>query len=177
MSAVVGIDPGKRGAVVALDLDGHVVRAVAADRRPDGYCPDDYLPGRMAEALRGLDARLVVVERQGAHPKEGRTSCLTTGRGQGLWEGLCAGLGLPHRLVQPAVWRRALGVPVGTADRKAGVVELVDRRLPDLELVLPGRRTLHDGLADAGGLALYALREWLGETNGRGGASFAATLG
>jgi crossover junction endodeoxyribonuclease RuvC len=162
----VGIDPGKTGAAVALDDRGIPVDWVAANHPDEGYANGGvYWPTRMADWLREVkDTRggiaLAVLEKQQARPMEGRSSILTTGRGQGLWEGALSALGIPFVLVPPATWTRAIfgSMPKGT-DRKARAVETSLSRLPALELTWGRRRKPHDGLADAGCLALYAIKQ------------------
>jgi len=160
----VGIDPGKKGAAVALDDGGTPVDWIAADHPEEGYASGGlYWPTRMGAWLRKVNEtrggiRLAMLEKQQCRPMEGRSSILTTGRGQGLWEGALAALGIPFVLVPPGTWTRAIfgSMPKGT-DRKARAVEISLSRLPALELTWGRRRKPHDGLADAGCLALHAM--------------------
>jgi len=162
----VGIDPGKTGGGVALDAQGIPVDWIAADHPDEGYAPKGiYWPTRMAWWLRNVHdergpIRLAVLEKQQCRPMEGRSSILTTGRGQGLWEGALAALGIPFVLVPPGTWTRAIfgSMPKGT-DRKARAVATSLSQLPGLELTWGRRRKPHDGLADAGCLALYAIKQ------------------
>lgn len=162
----VGIDPGKTGGAVALDGHGSPVDWVAANHPEEGYASKGiYWPSRMAGWLRDVrDTRggitLAVLEKQQCRPMEGRSSILTTGRGQGLWEGALSALGIPYVLVPPGTWTRAVfgSMPKGT-DRKARAVQTSLSRLPDLQLTWGRRKKPHDGLADAGCLALYAIKQ------------------
>lgn len=161
MKLVIGIDPGKKGAVVALGLTGKAVEWMAADE-PGGYVDGgQYLPRVLADWLGDLtianDVVLVVIEKQQARPVEGRTSCLTTGYGWGLLTGLIASAKLPRLDVTASVWVKAI---LGTAkgERKARSVAHCQARVPDLPLTWGRRRKAHDGLADAANLALYGLR-------------------
>jgi len=162
----VGIDPGKTGAAVALDKRGIPVDWIAADHRDEGYASGGlYWPNRMGDWLRAVNETrggivLAVLEKQQCRPMEGRSSILTTGRGQGLWEGALAALGIPFVLVPPGTWTRAIfgSMPKGT-DRKARAVATSLSQLPGLELTWGRRRKPHDGLADAGCLALYAIKQ------------------
>lgn len=159
---IIGIDPGKKGGAVALDLTGKVVSWIAADDPDGGYMSGkDYVAPAMSGWLRdvaSLGVVLVLIEQQQAMPMEGRTSCLTTGFGWGLWVGAVGALSLPMEHVRSNRWARAL-FGQGAKDRKARSVRHASERLPDLPLVLPRRRRPHDGLADAGCIALFGLSQ------------------
>lgn len=106
------------------------------------------------------DVVMVVIERQQQRPMEGRAGILTTGFGWGMLVGICAGLGIPFTQVAAHVWtKKVLGtqVKVKGADKKARGIEVAMARIPTLELTWQGRRKPHDGLSDAGCIALYAL--------------------
>lgn len=153
MSTIIGLDPGKAGALVALDEAGRLVAAHAAE---DSFCPGEYRPAEMARLLGGLAPTLVILERQHAMPKQGLTSTFSIGRGFGLWEGVVAALELPLHVVTSSVWQRAVlrGVP---GEGKVRAVIAAEARVPELVLTPGRRRKPHDGLADAACLALYGL--------------------
>ena len=162
---IIGIDPGKKGAVVALECSGRptAVEWTAADHPEEGYIAGKgYDVRAMVAALRECaeagEVGLVVLERQQAFPMEGRSSTLTTGYGWGLWAGIVAALGLPLLEVTSQRWTRRVlaGVP---GDGKGRSVAVCGARLPGLALTWGRRRKAHDGLSDAGCLALYGLAE------------------
>ena len=162
---VIGIDPGKKGAVVALDISGRptAIEWTAADHPDEGYIAGKgYNVRAMVQTLTDIAERgevaLVVLERQQARPMEGRSSTLTTGYGWGLWAGAVAALGLPLIEVTSQRWTRRIlaGIP---GEGKGRSVAAVGARLPGLALTWGRRRKPHDGLSDAGCLALYALAE------------------
>jgi crossover junction endodeoxyribonuclease RuvC len=162
---IIGIDPGKKGGVVTLDVSGRptAVEWTAADHPEDGYVAGKaYNVRSMVRALEEVSRRgevaLVVLERQQARPIEGRTSCLTTGYGWGLWSGIVHALGLPLIEVSSARWTRHVFVGV-QGEGKARSIAAVGARLPELALTWGRRRKPHDGLADAGCLALYGLSQ------------------
>ena len=162
---VIGIDPGKTGAVVALDREGQPIEWMAADHPDEGYTvkgkgPREYVPQVMALWLaQRHPLRLVVIERQQAMPMEGRTSVLTTGYGFGLWVGMCAGLGLPYRIVPPQTWMRAvLGSRPAKGQKKARSIIEASAQVPGLPLTWGRKTKPHDGLADAALIATYGLQ-------------------
>jgi len=176
---VVGIDPGKTGAAVALDLHGRPIEWIAADHPDEGYIVKGakarhYVPTCMALWLAELigdgpaSSRIVlaVVEKQSARPGEGRSSILTLGYGYGLWIGVLAALKIPYRIVPPATWTRSVfgSMPRGS-DKKARGVLTAQAQIPDLPLTWGRKTKPHTGLSDAACLALHAL-----DLTGRGAA-------
>jgi hypothetical protein len=161
----LGVDPGKDGAIVALDENGKVhaswmtkpeftVRVGKGSKR-------EYAEYRMAEAIQSLvdkDRVYAVVEKQGARPGQGSVSMLSIGLGWGLWRGILASHEVPVISVHPKTWvSRILRDAPGVG--KSRSILVCEQRVPDLDL-RPGRRTkAHDGLADAACLALFALME------------------
>jgi|TARA_Y100000310_G_scaffold326056_1_gene390436 hypothetical protein len=166
MPLVIGIDPGKTGAAVALDLNGFPVEWIAADHPEEGYVVKGskrkrYVDRIMAEWLADrIPTYLIVIEAQQARPVEGRSSCLTTGLGWGLWRGVAASVGAPTEHPSPSKWTREMfGAAPRGAERKARSIELCRSRVPDLPLTWGKRRKPHTGLADAACLALWGLRQ------------------
>lgn len=163
MINVMGIDPGKKGAVVLLDgLD--VLYSRRADG-PDGYRTQatntDPDPGDLLALWADLPARpgLVLIEAPAWHAGEGaRMKASVAGRlgmEHALWRMLLAAHGVPYEVVAARDWRRRAGIVVGKGcDPKAATIAAVRARLPGLELVPARGSKAHDGLADAAGLAL-----------------------
>ncbi len=164
---VIGIDPGKKGGIVALDLQGFPVEWVAADHPAEGYCRGSgkqgvYLIRDMADWLRdrmaGGRVALVVIENQQARAKQ--AGVITTGMGWGLWLGIAGTLGLPLERVNPQRWQRDLwGKRKPGADTKTASIDYVRTRVPDLPLKWKRRTNDHDGLSDAACLALWGLKQ------------------
>lgn len=155
MTLTVGIDPGKRGGVAALDATGAVV----------GLWPMPVVGGEihaagLADLLRALrcqdprqDITRVCLEKVAAMPKQGVSSTFAFGAGWGMVRGVCAALGQPTVLVPATVWKKR--VLLGLPHDKAGAIRYCAGRWPLADLVPPGCRVPHDGLADALCLAEY----------------------
>ena len=156
MQLAVGIDPGLRGAIAALDTAGGIV----------GLWPMPVAGGEvhaagLADLLRSLrcldnhqDIGHVCLEKVGAMPKQGVASTFRFGTGWGMVRGVCAALSVPVTLVPPTVWKPR--VLLGLPHDKAGAIRFCTARWPHAELILPGCRVPHDGMADALCLAAYA---------------------
>tara|TARA_R110002020_G_scaffold245888_1_gene459605 strand:+ start:608 stop:1132 length:525 start_codon:yes stop_codon:yes gene_type:complete len=165
---VIGIDPGKTGGAVALDMNGKPIEWIAANHPDEGYTVKAtggalYIPTAMALWVYDLtvayDVVLAVTERQQCRPLEGRSSILKTGYGWGLWVGILAALRVPYVVEPPGVWTRAVfgSMPKGT-DRKSRAITTAQARVPDLPLTWGRKTKPHDGLADACCMALRGLR-------------------
>lgn len=117
MMRVLGIDPGRRGALALVDVDGRIV--IGARAMPvviiDRYTiPDlDTIVAWLAE-LGGADR--LAIERQwarGGQETAGRNSpsaAFQAGAGYGALLALTRRLGLPVSLVAPASWQAAAGL-------------------------------------------------------------------
>lgn len=161
----VGIDPGKDGAVVAIDEKG-IVRDVALTRDrftvPIGKgSRREYDATGMGTYLTELHAtqgiRVVVIEKQQARPGQGGTSMFSIGVGYGLWLGVVGTLQIPFAVVHPKTWQKDIlrDVPgVG----KGRAILLCKQRLPDLDLSPGRRKKSHDGIADAACLAMMGFK-------------------
>lgn len=151
----IGMDPGRDGGLVALDE-----REVLAALLWREVCPDGWVPQLVADAMRGLGLQpdRVALELYAGRAGEGGGSLMKVGIGWGvLWT--AAALVWPGALLlTPASssWTTILRDQPG--EGKARAVALVSSVLPGLDLTPGRRRKPHDGLADAGALAWWALR-------------------
>ena len=170
----IGIDPGLDGSLVAI-ADGvpvfsvitptHKVKQGRGVRKVydvanmnlalEQICASTFSQGR-GEYER---PDLVCIEATEPRPPKGRSACHSLGLSRGLWEGLIAARQWPYQLVRAAEWlpKMTKGVPgKGTKDR---TILAASRLLPTLSLERSKRaRKPHDGIADAGLLAIYAAR-------------------
>lgn len=157
-ATVLGIDPGKDGALVVLtDVGLGRLKCIRQILTSD-LCPDAYIPERMDDAVSAavseLGVDLAVLERVNTRPGEGRSSAFNFGAGWGLWRGILAGR---VRVIEPTpvAWTKALlrDVPGEGKDRTiAWAAQVLDLNLS------PGRKRVpHSGLADAAGLAAYGI--------------------
>ncbi|HYF53930.1 MAG TPA: hypothetical protein VEA41_06700 [Salinarimonas sp.] len=156
MSLTIGLDPGKDGALVALDGMTVLAQVLTADL----LLEKQYVPERLAEEVRRVlllgdpSSALVVLETPMVLPGEAGRAGLTTGKGWGLWRGIFAALGIAVIEPAPSAWTRAM-LRDAPGEGKARAVHVASSRLPGLNLTPGRRRKPHEGLADAAVLALY----------------------
>jgi len=167
VSWVLGIDPGKDGALVALEASGDLVGAWRAGG-PSGYLKaagveSGYLQALgLAREAAGCPPALVVLEAMGVRAGQSVGAQCTAAYGIGAIAGILTALGWSWQESRPQAWRRALGIQWVRESPKVPVLQWVERRLPQLDL-RPGRCVRpHDGLADAGAIACYALKIYKG---------------
>jgi crossover junction endodeoxyribonuclease RuvC len=161
--AYIGIDPGKDGAMVALDSNGDVISAHLTKQdftiQVGKGSKREYLAPRMAFAINCIskshNVRLAVLEKQHAMPGQGVTSMFSCGYGYGLWVATVASHGIPLTEVRATTWIKSIlaGVP---GEGKGRSIYAVTSRLPKLDLTPGAKRKPHDGLADAACMAMYA---------------------
>lgn len=97
----------------------------------------DYLPVAMADILRPyLGIAVVAIEQSRPMPDQGVVSTFSTGKGFGLWLGICAGLGLSVEVVTPQTWKGALmaGQPKEKDASRAVAMGLFPQARKDLAL-------------------------------------------
>lgn len=115
---ILAVDPGKSGAIAAIDRDGNLHDTwdmPVVDKRISAPLLADILVPLQPVT------DVLVCEDVHAMPGQGVTSMFTFGRGLGVVEGVALGAGIPVRWVSPARWKRALGLSAdkGASRRRA----------------------------------------------------------
>ena len=146
----LGIDPGKSGALALLDESMSVLSFV---RTRDLHDAVGY-----ARAIHGVVARhgaitLAALELTSTRPGQGVSSMHEYGRTAGWWEGILCAFAIPHVLVTPQRWQKAVFDSRGRKDTKTHSLETARRMFPQFAEQLGAK---DDGLADALHLARYA---------------------
>lgn len=174
---VIGIDPGKHGAIAVLSSDGNglffdtPLRKVEVqgkrDKKGKKKTKEVYDEDAMLALIRRLPRGLVVLETQQAMPpslrdrRQGTVSSFATGEGFGLWRGLLRGQGRRYKLVHPLQWKKAM--MSGYSKEKAASADVAAALFPLLadQFVTPRLRVI-DGRSDACLLAAYGfgLHRW-----------------
>lgn len=165
MTIVIGIDPGKSGAVAIREPIADERRAWTIRDTPTAAMTRgklDYFPAEMVRILRPYAAHstevIVAIENVHAMPGQGVVSMFAFGRGLGLWIGILAALQLPYELVEPATWKRKLHMPAGAT--KAKSVAVAQQLLPAIADSFVGPRGgALDGRAEAALLAVWMMQK------------------
>ena len=143
----IGIDPGKKGALAAIDEGGEYVKTWDSLLFLE-YCRNIYRTGKKAVAC---------VEKVGAMPGQGVTSMFNFGKNVGYIEGVLETLGISYQLVPPQKWNKEFSLG---SDKKQSI-EVCKRLFPDISLRRTDKcRTDDDGMAEALLMAEYARRKF-----------------
>lgn len=159
------IDPGLHGAVAAIDGTGRIVYLADTPIIPTQVGRskrDTYVVSEMVHCLEALlthgaknPIRLLVIENQRGMPGQGSPSVFSLGYGLGLWVALAAALVIPYEKVEPAKWKKSIGL--SGVDKGASVIR-AGQLFPQAELHTPRGRAL-DGRAEALLMAEWARRQ------------------
>lgn len=165
---IVGIDPGLKGALVAIESGRKVLFShpmpLIGGKEIDLAEVRALLVSAKERAERLQVPVTVVLEKVRSRPGQGVVSMFTFGRGLGMIEGLVAGLSMPIQQVTPQAWVKELHEGIDQKlSAKARSMLVVRRLYPDLNLLAtPRSKKLHDGLIDAALIATYGLRKLKG---------------
>lgn len=153
MALIIGIDHGLKGGLCILNPDGSIKDLLPLPEHHLFLSYMSHLKAKHAGHLR------VYLEELSINPKFARQACTTMARNLGKLEGILNALEIPVSLVSPQRWqglmfedervKKAVGHP------KARSFVAVKTLYPDIDLIPPGKRTEHDGMADACLIARY----------------------
>lgn len=161
---IVGIDPGKSGAIFALSDDNYcyadmafAVPLLSIKRSGKGKTGKAKTPktepdfvawhAQWSMVLRNADH--VFIEKVGSMPKQGVTSMFNFGRTLGFAYAMVVGSGKPHTFITPQSWKKTIGISGDDAEvsrRRAGQL------LPHAVEFWPRKKD--DGMAEAALIAL-----------------------
>lgn len=148
---ICGIDPGVQPTLAFLFRDNTVefVEETCIQVKRGKTVKREAEARFIANALRGWQPDLVIIEKVNPRPGEGISSSGQFMRARGILEGVCAGLGFTYEMVDPSTWTRQMRLRKGDDAGRARALEL----LPNLVEAL-ARKKDHNR-ADAVLLALW----------------------
>ncbi|OGO09271.1 MAG: hypothetical protein A2Y61_05355 [Chloroflexi bacterium RBG_13_60_13] len=145
---VIGVDPGKAGAIVRLGGDYspfiHMMPLISGARR------DEYDAPLIVKMVEG--AAHVFVEKLQPMPlkKGGTIANFNRGFCNGLFIGLLTALNVPFTMVRPQEWQKEMLSGVPGDDTKQRSILAAQRLFPSVSLLPTERcRKPSDGIADA----------------------------
>jgi crossover junction endodeoxyribonuclease RuvC len=152
---ILGVDIGATGALATLTDQGELIDVF------DMPCLRDGPKNRrtvnaplLAEIVYKSHADRAFVERVGPRPMEGAVGAFAFGLSAGVVRGCLAAAAIPAVLIQPAQWKRAVGVPPGK-DMKDMARSIAINRWPGKAELF--KRKMDDGRAEAALIALAGL--------------------
>lgn len=147
---ILGIDPGIRGALVMIESSSLEV----LDYMFMPYDGKELDVSSVHRFVSNGKPDLVILERQIAMPKQGRSGLFSLASGYGSLRATLVCAGVPYLTPLPNAWTKVAlaGVP---GKGKSRNIAAAKRMFPKFNMS-PGRRRVdHDGLADALMLAYY----------------------
>jgi crossover junction endodeoxyribonuclease RuvC len=148
---LIALDPGLSGAIAILH-NGTITA------RPLPIAGKALDLGALTAIIRDAPPELAIVEKVHSMPRQGVSSTFKFGQGYGALLGITAAMGIPTELVTPQRWKGA--ILTGTCKDKDAAIAYCRRAFPQVELIQPGCRKPHDGVADALCLLQFGLREF-----------------
>jgi crossover junction endodeoxyribonuclease RuvC len=146
-----GIDPGKNGGIVWLNED-------EVFGCPLPYDGSDLDVKALKKAFTHETAKDVVFI-ETPMIRSAQQGALVIGANYGRILAVLTLLDIPVRQVTPSAWTKKL-LPGHKGADKGPHIALCKQLFPSLELVMPGCRKPHDGIADAALIAEYGRRTW-----------------
>lgn len=140
---VLGIDPGRNGALALLDTE--TLQVITHDL-------PDTTPG-LHDLIAGLpQIRVCCLEQIHAGPQMGRRTIGVMFEGYGILKGALSWRSIPVQTVRPNIWKSSLNVPA----EKSAARRRASEFFPDC--ADQWKLAKHDGRAEAAMLAWYGLR-------------------
>lgn len=154
---VIGVDPGKSGAIAILDRQGRLYDV--HDMPVVGPIISPVLLGELVhnwiDPFSLPPYGTAVIEDVHAMPKQGVSSVFSFGRSLGVAEGVMAGEGLAIAYVSPARWKRGMGLSADKGVSRRRAIE----QWPHMGKAFA--RVKDDGRAEAALIALWWIRNEL----------------
>ena len=154
---IVGIDPGKTGAIAVVNE--RICAVVDTPVFGTRSRPGDLNPDGMISVLRSMEPHHVYIETQQAMPKQGVSSTFQTGYGYGLWVGIITTLGLPWTAVRASAWKKTMLAGLDKTDKSVSRIAAA-RLFPQVAADLS--RVSDHGRAEALLIAAYGQKECKG---------------
>lgn len=125
MTAVIGVDPGKSGAIALVRADGRLNQVIPMPTTGKGKGSeiDQYTLTAILRTLQSIanDLCIVGIEEVHAMPKQGVSSSFDFGKSFGIALGAIAGSTMAVRRVRPAEWKKTFSLNGKDKDMARGV--------------------------------------------------------
>lgn len=153
MKTVIGVDPGLKGGITFLTVDGgnHAADCYDMPIRDDGEIDTEHI-----FKMIGI-ADVVYIEQAQAMPKQGVVGVFTYGYGFGKVVAAFELHKMKIKFVRPAVWKKKMKL----GRDKSSSVSLAEKLLPG-HVFKTKRGRMLDGQAESALIAIYGMMEEVG---------------
>jgi crossover junction endodeoxyribonuclease RuvC len=124
---IVGIDPGRHGAIGMLGEDGELLDVVDMPSTPEANGRSATNAALLAGILARTHARIAFCEFVGARPTDAKVAAFAFGRARGVIEGCAGALGLPIVFLTPPTWKRLANIPAGAENKDLARTRAISR--------------------------------------------------
>lgn len=141
---VVGVDPGKAGALAVVGGEAAVVF-------PMPESPQTIFGMLFDLTMERTYPVHVFVEKSQPMPKQGVSSVYTYGHHNGFIEGCLQALKIPYTLIKPQAWQKMMHAGADSKlELKERSIQVAQRLFPEVSLLPTARcRKMSDGMAEA----------------------------
>lgn len=150
----LGIDPGKKGALVIMDSMRKILDMVPMPMHKTTY---DLVTLR--SYLIENKIRYVFVEKVHAIKGASSKSTFEFGFGAGILHGMLSGLQIPHFYVRPKEWQKYAHRGVDGSDPKEKSLQSAQMRWPGTNWYWNRQSKPHDGFVDAALICEYGIAQ------------------
>lgn len=154
MKLIIGIDPGKTGAITIIKGDEieTLVMPIIDTEIDTRAISDLFLEIRS-------EIQMVFLEDIFSLPKCSGSSMLSFGRSHGKIEGVLVALRIPYQLIRAASWQKVMFAGVTGTDTKNKALKVASKLFPQVELKATSRsKVAHSGIVDGLLIAEYGRR-------------------
>ena len=149
----IGVDVGRRGAIVFLSPEGKFLDSLLYPFLPSGDYDIHTLASQFTELCRGKYGGLnkfCTIEKVSARPTDGRVMLASFSRSYGILLGILGSLNIPIQVVHPLLWMGQYDLFKKT--KEEGSIKLCNERID-----LPSHLRTHDGITDACLVGLWGM--------------------
>lgn len=148
MNYVLGIDPGKHGAIAIYDGEELIVHDMPLISNGTKDIIDEVSLAQLVDA-NSTKIKHAYIEKVGAMPQQGTVSMFSFGEAYGLIKGIIAAHYIRRTLVRPQDWKKALSIPKDKDQSRLRAKELFPNYARYFE------RKKDEGRAEAALIAYY----------------------
>jgi len=164
----IGIDNGLNGAIVGIDKERKVIYSFimpvfkVKNKHEFNVWGIVKIFDQMIK-IHGRENISVILEQAHVRPISGKRACFTTGFCFGMMQGILESLKIRYEIISPREWQSKMLRTTKKSDTKALAILLCQRNWPTEDWKASTRcKKPHDGLCDAGVMALYGFNKYTG---------------
>jgi crossover junction endodeoxyribonuclease RuvC len=133
-NCVLGIDPGAKGAIALLSVDGELLKVVDMPVTQEANGRHATNAALLSAIVANAQCRRIFCEFVAARPTDAKVAAFAFGRARGVIEGVAGAFDLELIFITPPVWKRYAGVPPGKQNKDVARTRAIARWPAQAEL-------------------------------------------